>query len=1345
MATSLNARFDADFSALQKAVAGADVHFQTFEKSASRASLEIGKLATSFRGDKLISDAVQASKAVEAIGGASKLASGDALKLQSQLSGAMDALKRQGADIPPSLQKISTELKALNDVGHVEKAIGGLKDLGGQAGPAGAAIEGLAGKFTGLGSSASILGPVGIAIAGVAAAAVGLVAIGGTAVSSLIGMVEHAADAGDQMLTLSNKTKIGVDALSSFKYVGEQTGTSLESITDAVFKMSVNLGKGSEVSQKAIKQLGLSFTEIKNARPEEAFIQTIEALSKVGNTAQQQAIGVALFGKGFKEVSQLTREDIGSLIARFHDLGGGVTQEMANAGDAVHDAMNDIGVAFEGVRLKIGAAFLPTVAAVLTKFADAWIFATKNASTSYVNFAETLDQVAAEVVQIIGATILAINDLLKSARGAGESLVSFGKALQYVIPDFGQSGKTFIEAGKQLEGFGDASKNVTGILDKLGFALGTTTAGSLAKIRDQIAQSAEAARKSQQSFSGLGDSLDAPKDKIKSLGDEMAKTIAQATKTAAEFDNGKLSITNLGAKQAEANKLFLDAAQAMQAMGTASGPLYDKFTKLAFATANWHTTLGPMKLGLEDVIKELPKLTDTLTSTDITIGAYAHNLNTLPDIGKAFGLKNVPKDLKDADDAFQGSLKKTSDAFSAFGLTSRAELQQAAIAASQNYQIVAASGTATVAQIKSAYDQMIDAQLAATGKLPTLWRTITSDIPRLFDGVVTSFTDGIGKMLSGQESFKDGFLGIWHDIQKGLGDILSDIIAYFERMFIAKITASLLAGGGIWSSLIGTALSSGVQSGVANAAVSSGAQAGTNAAAQTIMGAGTTGTGVAASHGALSGLATTSAVGYIGGPVAGGIVGWKVGRATGNYAAGIAAGAGTGAAVGSLAGPWGTVIGAGVGAIAGAWGAHKANSDASKEMREVRGELEKTFGSIENVRKQAQFVGVDIDKAFANIGRGVDGVKVFNQVIDEFQTKWNNLDAAMKRYGITLSELQDAQKNPQQLFADQSAQLQSDFKALTGVGGNLPKDTVITKMADSFNALLIAAKDSGSKIPAELEPILDRMVELGLVSDDAKNKLLGIGSASTGDLAKATEIAQKYGISLAQLGPSFEQAQISARAQDIFKDFSTLKDLNVDIGGSLAGMSDEISQFVSDAKQAGAEVPENMRPILEELLANGQLIDENGEALKDLTGIKFGKPLADQFAPVTDAIHELIDVLTGKSKDSLPGALQDGIDQMGAIAQRSDIRIPIKYDYETLQVPGGERIEAPPTATGGIVTRPQVRLVGEAGPEAIIPLNQMRGGGTQEIHVHVNMDGREVAYTIVPFVPEVLGLHGLAH
>ena len=46
------------------------------------------------------------------------------------------------------------------------------------------------------------------------------------------------------------------------------------------------------------------------------------------------------------------------------------------------------------------------------------------------------------------------------------------------------------------------------------------------------------------------------------------------------------------------------------------------------------------------------------------------------------------------------------------------------------------------------------------------------------------------------------------------------------------------------------------------------------------------------------------------------------------------------------------------------------------------------------------------------------------------------------------------------------------------------------------------------------------------------------------------------------------------------------------------------------------------------------------------------------------------------------------------------------------------RSNVPPTANGGIVTGPQVRLVGEAGPEAIIPLDKMGGMGSVSINVN---------------------------
>jgi phage-related minor tail protein len=65
---------------------------------------------------------------------------------------------------------------------------------------------------------------------------------------------------------------------------------------------------------------------------------------------------------------------------------------------------------------------------------------------------------------------------------------------------------------------------------------------------------------------------------------------------------------------------------------------------------------------------------------------------------------------------------------------------------------------------------------------------------------------------------------------------------------------------------------------------------------------------------------------------------------------------------------------------------------------------------------------------------------------------------------------------------------------------------------------------------------------------------------------------------------------------------------------------------------------------------------------------------------------------------------------------------------------GGNPFFATPFAKGGIVTRPTLGLVGEAGPEAVIPLNRSSGLGTSiSITVNAGMgaDGAEIGDQIV--------------
>jgi hypothetical protein len=69
---------------------------------------------------------------------------------------------------------------------------------------------------------------------------------------------------------------------------------------------------------------------------------------------------------------------------------------------------------------------------------------------------------------------------------------------------------------------------------------------------------------------------------------------------------------------------------------------------------------------------------------------------------------------------------------------------------------------------------------------------------------------------------------------------------------------------------------------------------------------------------------------------------------------------------------------------------------------------------------------------------------------------------------------------------------------------------------------------------------------------------------------------------------------------------------------------------------------------------------------------------------------------------------------------------------------------ATPLASGGIVTGPTFALIGEAGPEAVIPLSRAGGfGDRRPTHVHVHLNGREIALAVADDLPGALRTMGV--
>ena len=195
--------------------------------------------------------------------------------------------------------------------------------------------------------------------------------------------------------------------------------------------------------------------------------------------------------------------------------------------------------------------------------------------------------------------------------------------------------------------------------------------------------------------------------------------------------------------------------------------------------------------------------------------------------------------------------------------------------------------------------------------------------------------------------------------------------------------------------------------------------------------------------------------------------------------------------------------------------------------------------------------------------------------------------------------------------------------------------------------------------------------------------MLGTG---TTDYAALTQTASNYGITLEQLGPKFQQADISKRADQIVKDFGDLTGAGADAGAVMDGMGKSISTLVDDALKYGSSLPTALKPIIEHLQQAGELTDDTGKKLDDISGIKFddtSDPLAQGIDKLTKAITDLVTLLSKDVPDAA-GAAADGITKKLGGLQIPAVHVPVVVDAPT---GGGDASGATPEkhASGGYV------------------------------------------------------------
>lgn len=129
---------------------------------------------------------------------------------------------------------------------------------------------------------------------------------------------------------------------------------------------------------------------------------------------------------------------------------------------------------------------------------------------------------------------------------------------------------------------------------------------------------------------------------------------------------------------------------------------------------------------------------------------------------------------------------------------------------------------------------------------------------------------------------------------------------------------------------------------------------------------------------------------------------------------------------------------------------------------------------------------------FGDPSVGMTKVAVETQKAKEAQDRLNE---AVNKYGFTVDEL--GPKWKQQELDNKAMELLTDYQLLTASG--IEHGVVLEKMAPSMNEYVQTSIKAGTSIPSSLKGPIEKMLEMGLLTDEAGNKMTSLEGLTFAD------------------------------------------------------------------------------------------------------------------------------------------------------------------------------------------------------------------------------------------------------
>lgn len=353
-------------------------------------------------------------------------------------------LNKAHAELNGMERELSGNEKALNEIGsEFQDGAKGANKFGDEITSASKQSDEASGRFDKLGGIVKGIGAsLGVALAGIGAAAVG-------AGKSLVDASVNSAAYADDILTMSAQTHMSTEALQAYKYAAELVDTPLETLTGSMAKQIRSMNSaagGSKDMTAAYAKLGVSIQDsnghLKNS--EDVYWSTIDALGKVKDSTERDALSMQIFGKSAQDLNPLIEKGsagIKELAAEATNMGAVMSGDQLNSLGKFDDTVQRLKSGASAAKNVLGTVLLPQMQTLASSGVSLLGTFTKGLSDAGGDWTKISKAIS---TTIGGLTSSILAELPKVVQAGLDIVLSIGNAITANLPMIISSAVTIV-------------------------------------------------------------------------------------------------------------------------------------------------------------------------------------------------------------------------------------------------------------------------------------------------------------------------------------------------------------------------------------------------------------------------------------------------------------------------------------------------------------------------------------------------------------------------------------------------------------------------------------------------------------------------------------------------------------------------------------------------------------------------------------------------------------------------------------------------------------------------------------------------------------------------------------